>query len=37
LRLRLRGRGDLFLENWAVAAKSQLFEQVFGVKVSATE
>lgn len=34
LTLRLRGRGELLLENWAVAAKSELFEKIFGVKVA---
>ncbi|MCG3147794.1 MAG: Exopolyphosphatase [Verrucomicrobiae bacterium] len=33
--LRLRGRGDLLLESWALTTKSELFEEVFGVKVTA--
>ena len=35
LMLRMRGRGDLLLESWAIATKSELFKDVFGVEVTA--
>jgi exopolyphosphatase/guanosine-5'-triphosphate,3'-diphosphate pyrophosphatase len=35
--LRLRGKGDLLLERWAIERKAELFEEVFGWKVSLTD
>jgi exopolyphosphatase/guanosine-5'-triphosphate,3'-diphosphate pyrophosphatase len=34
LTLRLRGRGDLLLERWAMTTKAELFEKVFDVRVT---
>ena len=34
LMIRIRGNGDLLLEKWALMNKAELFESVFGVKVS---
>jgi exopolyphosphatase / guanosine-5'-triphosphate,3'-diphosphate pyrophosphatase len=32
--LKLQGQGDLLLEKWALAKRTPLFEEVFGVKVA---
>ncbi len=37
LTLRLRGKGDLLLEQWAIVQKSELFEETFGVKVTTAD
>lgn len=36
-RINLKGEGDLLLEKWALAKKAEMFEEVFGVKVSVEE
>jgi len=37
LTLRLKGKGDLLLERWAITGKADLFEEVFGVKVTTAD
>jgi exopolyphosphatase/guanosine-5'-triphosphate,3'-diphosphate pyrophosphatase len=35
--IQLKGKGDLLLERWAITQKSDLFEEVFGLKVSVAD